>query len=240
MQVVITAGGLATRLGTLTAGRPKVLLPVAGRPFLDLVLALLAGAGVSHAHLCLGRHADQVLAYLRGRAGPPIVTSSVETVPLGTAGCLRLALPHLRDRFLLLHGDTYTPVPFAPIAAAHRAGGQPALMAVLRNEDRWERSNVRVRDGLVVEYDKQAPPGRYRHVDYGIAGLTRALVQSIPAERQVDLTEVLGPLVTQRRLAAYEVSTRFYEIGSHTGYAEFEALVRAGTLPGAAPARATG
>jgi NDP-sugar pyrophosphorylase family protein len=231
MQVVVIAGGLATRLGRLTAHRPKILLPVGGRPFLDLLLDRLRRENVTSVHLCLGHHAEQVLDHLAGRKGGPPVTTSVEPAALGTAGCLRHALPHLAERFLSIFGDTYTPVRLDEVMATLTQSGRPALMAVLRNRDVLETSNVRIRDGLVVEYDKFAPPGTYEHVDYGVAALERGVVTGLEPDRPVDLAEIFGPLITSGRLAAHEVNTRFWEIGSHRGYAELDARVRTAGVP---------
>jgi NDP-sugar pyrophosphorylase family protein len=231
MQVVVIAGGLGTRLGPLAAHRPKVLLPIAGRPFLDLLLDRLRREGVTSVHLCLGHHAGQVLDHLAARTDGPPVTTSVEPVALGTAGCLRQALPYLAERFLLVFGDTYTPVRLEEVMATLVRSGRPAVMAVLRNRDALETSNVRIRDGLIVEYDKTAPPGTYEHVDYGVAALDRSVVADLEPGRPVDLAEVFGPLIASGRLAAHEVSTRFWEIGSLRGYTELDARVRTAGVP---------
>ncbi|TDD96785.1 NTP transferase domain-containing protein [Actinomadura rubrisoli] len=232
MQVAIIAGGAATRMGPLTRQRPKALLPVAGRPFLSWVLDLLESCeAVTSVHLCLGRHADQIERFIAERpAGRLPLTSTAEATPLGTAGCLRLALPRLDTRFLVLLGDTYTPVDFGAITHAHETSRKPALMAVYRNGDALERSNIRIHEGRVVEYDKSAEAGTYEHVDYGVAVLERGLVDALPPGRPSDLGEIFRPLIARGDLAAFEVGTRFFEIGSLSGYREFDELVSAGRL----------
>src|SRR5438045_6556066 len=52
--VAILAGGLATRLRPLTEKIPKVLLPVAGKPFLSHQLELLRAQGIGRIVLCAG------------------------------------------------------------------------------------------------------------------------------------------------------------------------------------------
>ena len=49
MQVVILAGGLATRLGYLTEERPKPMVEIRGKPFLEYQLELLKEAGIKKA-----------------------------------------------------------------------------------------------------------------------------------------------------------------------------------------------
>ena len=58
MEVAILAGGLATRLGDLTRGRPKSMVEVQGKPFLEYQLELLRKGGIKDITLCLG-HAGE-------------------------------------------------------------------------------------------------------------------------------------------------------------------------------------
>ena len=233
-QVVIVAGGLGTRLARQTGGRPKAMVSVNGRPFFGYVLDWLAGQDVRRVHLCLGYRAEQIRDFLDARVrGYPSLTftTTVEPEPLGTAGCLRAAGASVEEEFVLLLGDTYTPIELGAAMGRWREGGHEAAMCVLHNRDWLVPSNVRVRDGLVSRYDKQAPPGTLQHVDYGIAFLRRASLGRLPDGDPADLADLFHSLIADSALAALEVGQRFYEIGSEAGYAEFCALVAEGLLP---------
>ena len=232
-QVVIVAGGLGMRLARQTGGGAKAMVPVGGRPFLGYVLAWLADQSVQRVHLCLGHRAKQIRDFLDARHGdfPSLAfTTSVEPVPLGTAGCLRAAGAAVEEQFVLLLGDTYTPINLGAAVSRWRKGGHEAGMCVLRNRDWLVPSNIRVQDGLVASYDKQAPLGTLQHVDYGIAFLRRASLDRLPASDPADLADLFHPLIADGALAAMEVDQRFYEIGSEQGYAEFCGLVADGML----------
>lgn len=232
LQTVLLAGGRGTRLATITAGAPKVLVPVAGRTLLDWVLALLARSGVASVHLCLGHRADSVLSHLAAAAQPvPRITTTVESEPLGTAGCLRLAAPYLEPEFMVLLGDTYTPVDFVGLAARWRAGRTAAGMVVLQNEDRLVPSNVDVAGERVVRYDKTAGRRTLSYVDFGIAFLRRSVLGRIPPTGMVDLGLLFRDLIRDSELAALPVTDRFHEIGSPAGYAELCRLADEGVVP---------
>jgi len=144
----------------------------------------------------------------------------------GTGGALRFALDAgaLTDPIAILYGDSYLPIELAPVWAAFEASQRPALMTVLRNEDRWDRSNTVVEDGAVVLYDKR-PEERNTQmhwIDYGLTVLRREVVEEISPGAVVDLGVVYRKLSLQGELAAYEVPTRFYEAGSPDGVAELE------------------
>jgi NDP-sugar pyrophosphorylase family protein len=230
-QTVLVAGGLGTRLRGVTTGIPKVLVPVQGRPLLDWVLWLLAAQGVGSVHMCLGHRADQVLAHLASAGPTPLpVTVSTEVTPAGTAGCLRLAEPYLDDEFVLLLGDTYTPVDLERLVSTWRATATPAAMVVLRNRDWLVPSNVEVRDRKVVRYDKAVEPGELDYVDFGIALLRKNVLSRIPPTGAPDLRVLFDSLIADRQLAAIEVTERFYEVGSPAGLAELNRLVGEGRI----------
>ncbi|MFJ4185186.1 sugar phosphate nucleotidyltransferase [Kitasatospora sp. NPDC089509] len=232
-QAVVLAGGTGSRLGALTTGIPKVLIPVAGRPFLSLLLLQLQAHGVRRVHFCLGHLADQVLRHLELSAPPGLEwTASVEPRQLGTAGALVHAVPYLDEEFVVLMGDSLMPVDPAALLDGHRRLGLGASLAVLRNDDWLVPSNVRVEGVWVTGYSKEARQGM-RHVDYGMAVLRRSHLvrQADAADGMADLGPLLRSLIADGQLAAVEVDRRFYEIGSPWGLAELEGL-----LSGPAPA----
>ncbi|MGN9908692.1 NUDIX domain-containing protein [Phytohabitans sp. LJ34] len=236
-QVVMVAGGMGTRLSAkLPPGTPKILAGVQGRPFLAYVLALLATQGVRRLHMCLGVGADAVLDAVERHRPPDLcVTSTVEVEPLGTAGCLRAAAAMVEEEFILLLGDTYTPVDLRELVRRHRAIGTEASMAVLHNRDWLVPSNVAVAGDRVTVYDKQAGPGVFAYIDYGIAIMRRSVIVRIPHLFPVDLDVLFQSMIDSRDLGAVPVDHRFYEIGSPEGYAEFIRLVSTGTLPRLTP-----
>ncbi|MBI3880595.1 MAG: nucleotidyltransferase family protein [Verrucomicrobia bacterium] len=228
IPVAILAGGLATRLKPLTEKIPKVLLPVAGKPFLTHQLALLRAQGVRRAVLCLGHLGEMVVQEFGDGAahGVKLEYSFDGPVLLGTGGALKQALPKLGESFFVLYGDSYLPVEFAPIAEFFARSGKLGLMTVFENHGLYDTSNVVFRAGEIAVYDKRARLPEMHHIDYGLSLFRAAAFADWPADKPFDLAEVMQRLVAQRQLAGFEVKHRFYEIGSHTGLAELEKLLR--------------
>lgn len=198
----------------------KALLPVAGRPFIDFKLEQLAAAGARQVVLLLGHGADAVVDHVGdgGRFGLSVRCLLDGEVLLGTGGAVRRALPLLGEAFWVTYGDTLLAVPMADAEAVFRVSDLQGLMTVLRNQDRWDASNVRVAGGLVVEYRKGAPPGTFDHIDYGMSVLSARALSSFPDGQAFDLGEALRHMVAAGQLAAFEVTERFWEIGTEEGY----------------------
>jgi MurNAc alpha-1-phosphate uridylyltransferase len=227
-SVAILAGGLATRMQPLTTRIPKALLEVAGKPFIEHQLALLRREGVSRVVLCVGFLGEMVEAHIGDGAGFGLkVSYSFDGERLlGTGGALRRALPMLGDEFFVLYGDSYLDIAYAPVQAAYRQSGLPALMTVFRNEGRWDTSNVLFDGKRVVRHDKRHRTEDMEFIDYGL-GIVSSDILRGPADEAFDLSDVYAGLARKGRLAGFEAKQRFYEIGTPSGLAETDRHLRA-------------
>lgn len=222
LPVAILAGGLATRLRPLTERIPKVLVEIAGRPFVEHQLELLRRHGIKRVVLCVGYLGEMVEASLGDGARWDLDLKYVYDgkILLGTGGALRRALPLLGERFLILYGDAYLRCDYAAIGEAFTASGKRGLMTVFHNANRWDRSNILFSGGKIVRYDKQHPTPEMEYIDYGLGALQANVFDGYPTDTPVDLAMIYQDLVTQGELAGYEVTERFYEIGSPAGLEE--------------------
>jgi NDP-sugar pyrophosphorylase family protein len=218
-----------------TNGNPKALLPVLGRPFVDWQLRHLAANGIDRLTLCIGYGGDALQSYVGdgSRYGMTITWVSEGDDLLGTGGAIRLAheVGALEDVFFVLYGDSYLPVNMQQVAGAWQTSGLPALMTVMRNDGRWDRSNAVYASGRVVLYEKGGAEAE-RHdmhwIDYGLSVLTREIIaECVPPGAVADLAEVMTSLSLAGRLAGLEVSGRFYEVGSPQGLEDLEHYLQA-------------
>lgn len=211
--VVVLAGGRATRLGERAHTVPKALQPVAGRPFLDVMLGPPRAQGFRRFHFCLGHLAEAVVRHLdEVHSATLTVTTSVETTTRGTAGALVDALPWLDETFLVLLGDTYAPLDYRALVAGlpHDAD---ALVAVTRSLPDVP-ANMRLSAGRITAYDKhRGVPGGV--VDTGVAVVRRRAVEAFRGARTpLDLASVFELLLNRGRLAGIDVAEQCFDIGT--------------------------
>jgi NDP-sugar pyrophosphorylase family protein len=227
LPVAILAGGLATRLRPLTDGIPKSLAPVLGEPFAFHQLRQLRSEGVERVVFCVGYKGEMIeQAIGDGSAfGLNVAYSFDGPVLKGTGGALRQALPLLGDAFFVLYGDSYLRITYAAVEASFRASGMPALMTVLRNEGKWDTSNVVFDQGRIQIYDKTLKLAEMRHIDYGLGVLSASLLTPHGADEVFDLAQIYSKLAAEGRLAGYEAQHRFYEIGTLASLREAEAML---------------
>lgn len=224
LPVAILAGGLATRLRPITETIPKALVDVAGTPFILRQLAYLREQGVQQVVLCVGYLGEMIESVVGNGAqfGMDVRYSLDGPVLLGTGGALKKALPYLGEQFFVLYGDSFLPVDFSTVQQAFEQCAQPALMTVLKNGDRWDKSNVLFEAGRLVEYNKRTPRPDMSYIDYGLGVVQARVFAPYAADQVFDLADLYQSLSQRGELAGWEVQERFYEIGSHQGLREAE------------------
>lgn len=211
---------------------PKVLLPVAGRPFAHHLLGRLVASGFREVLFCVGHLGGMVREALGDGAsfGAHVTYADDGPALLGTAGALRRAVALLPEVFLVTYGDSYLPFDYASplddLAAHPEALG---TMAVYRNEGAWDVSNTQIEGDRVIRYHKQRREGpldpSLAYIDYGATALRRSVVEALPEGRSAGLDEVQRDLAKGGKLRAVEAAHRFYEIGSPGGLDALEAYL---------------
>lgn len=216
LPVAIFRRGLATRLRPITERIPKSLVEVAGEPFIIRQLDYLHSQKVRYVVLCVGYLGDMIKAVVGdgARFGLKVSYSMDGPVLLGTGGALRRASGLLGEASFVLYGDSYLPVDFSAVEAEFRASNRPALMTVLYNQDRWDKSNVLFVDGKLLEYNKVAPRADFAFIDYGLTIVKQEILESYPANELFHLAALYHRLSLEGRLHGCQVFNRFYEIGS--------------------------
>jgi NDP-sugar pyrophosphorylase family protein len=230
MQAVVLAGGLGTRMHPHTEKVPKSMLEVAGRPFIDWQLELLARSGIRDVVLCVAHLGELIRDHVGDGTRYGIrVRYAVEEPDrlLGTAGALRAAVGLLAPRFLVTYGDSYLRFDYRePLRMLEQHSDCEGVMAIYRNQGSLEPSNVATDGSWVLRYEKNATDPEIDHIDYGATALRREVVEALPAGTAIGLDRVQEALAGRGRLRALVVHDRFFEIGSPAGRADLERHLR--------------
>jgi len=232
MQAVILAGGRGTRLSAVWADRPKALVPVAGRPFLEWQLDWLARGGVRRVHIAGGHMADRIEAWLDSPEAPRALslTISREPAPLGTGGGLKYAEPGIAsDPFLALNGDSLLPgLDFQSLGKAWRSISNdwkqpPAMLAVTRIEEAGRYGTVEFDEGKRVTAFREKAKRESGWVNGGVYVIPRRLLAQLEPGRNLSLeTDVFPSLAAQGLLAVFPAPPPLLDMGTPEGIAAME------------------
>ena len=226
-QVVILAGGKATRLYPLTYEVPKSLLDICGKPFIDWQLDLLSKSGITSIVLCLGNKGELIEEHVGNGAkyGIDIAYSYDGQSLLGTGGAIINALALLEDQFGILYGDSYLPLDYLDVMRFFEKSGKQAAMTIYKNLDNFDKSNVVYENQVIKEYSKESHTTNMQHIDYGFSVTRKETFEGLPRSVSIDLANIFENLVSEGEVAGYEVDQRFYEVGSFEGISTFKKYV---------------
>jgi MurNAc alpha-1-phosphate uridylyltransferase len=222
--VVILAGGLASRIYPISKDLPKSMIDIMGKPFIHWQLGLLAKSGIDEVVLCLGVKSEIIKNFVGdgSQFGISVHSSFDGEYPLGTGGAVIKALPILGDQFGVLYGDSYLPINYQEIFTHFESIDAPALMTVFQNNNNFDYSNVEFNSGNVTRYLKTEQTEKMKYIDYGLTIFSKKVFSRYPSSEFLDLAEIMHDLVEGNNLAGFEITQRFYEIGSFQGIDDFK------------------
>lgn len=228
LPIAILAGGLATRLGSLTENTPKSLIEINGRPFIDWQIDQLVTAGYSDFVLCVSHKSDLIQSHCGdgSRWAVNIQYSHDGNTQLGTGGAIKNALTILGQEFAVIYGDSYLPIKYSAVEEEFLESGLNGLMAIYANSNQFDNSNVEYSHGVIINYDKAVRNSRMGHIDYGLTYFRGNAFDNFLEGSSFDLSDVYTQLLKEEELGGFEVTERFYEIGSHQGIDDFSKFLR--------------
>lgn len=222
LSIAILAGGLATRLRPVTEKIPKSLIEINSEPFIAHQLRLLQRQGFHHVVICIGYLGEQIIDFVDdgSQFGLSVDYASDGDKLLGTAGCIKHALPLLTDNFFVLYGDSYLPCDYSKVLNSFVQQKKLGLMTVCQNEQKWDPSNVEFVNGQILIYDKHQKTERMQHIDFGLSILNKKSFDIVPDNETLDLGLLYQILLEKNQLAGFEVKERSYEVASFDGNEE--------------------
>jgi NDP-sugar pyrophosphorylase family protein len=206
MDLLILCGGLATRLGEITARTPKILVEVAGRPLLDHLLAAYR-PHFERVFLLCGHLGEQLMGYATSE-----VRVIVETERLDTGGAVLNVLDDVSGQFSVVNGDTY----FERLDLTDICGKTPfdKSLIVITPGDCSTGGCVELDGDYVREFHEKTRTGRgYLYSGFGV--FTRRLLSTYERGR-VSLERVILPDLAHRGvLLAYRADDlQMFDIGT--------------------------
>jgi len=223
LKAALLVGGLGTRLRPVVSDRPKSLALVDGKPFLVRLLHRLRGFGVSDIVLCAGYRWEEIRAALGDGTSLGVrLTYSVEDAPLGTAGALRHALPHLHQTFLALNGDSIVNIDLRQLTRFHLDRKAAATLALTTVDDASPYGLVEADAGgrITSFLEKKAGRTGGGWVNAGVYVLEPSVLEPIEEGRAVSLEQEALPSLLNAGsvVCGYRVQSPLLDIGTPEGY----------------------
>ena len=233
MRGVLMAGGEGSRLRPLTSRRPKPLAPVAGKPVMEHIIALLRRHGITEIIATLHYLADEIESYFdEGKEFGVSLHYVVEDTPLGTAGAVKMAHELLAgDTFLVISGDALTDIDLGALIDHHKREGNAVTIALQRVTNPLEFGVVVTDEtGRITRFLEKPSWGEVFSdtINTGIYVLEPEILERMQRGRVYDFSKDLFPEMLRdgAKLGGYVIDTYWTDIGNLEQYqqANYDAL----------------
>ena len=211
--VIIMAGGKGRRLGQLTSECPKPMLPVRGKPILEIILEQCIDAGFRDFYFSVNHLKEQIQNHFEdGAYWQANIQYLEEDKPLGTAGALSL-LPTMPDHpLLVLNGDVLTRVDYKRLLQFQLEHESAATLCVREHTTQIPYGVVRM-DDITVQA-MQEKPVLSHYVNAGIYLLDPGLLELVPSDQFFDMPQLIEEAIAQgHRVSAFPIHEYWLDIG---------------------------
>jgi mannose-1-phosphate guanylyltransferase/phosphomannomutase len=207
VKAVVMAGGEGTRLRPLTSNQPKPMVPVAGKPCMEHILELVCRHGITNVVATLAYMPQMIRGYFgEGSHLGVELDYSVEEVPAGTAGSVKLLEHYLDEAFLVVSGDAVTDMDLGALVRFHRDRGAAATLALKRVPDPLEFGVViTAEDGRIERFLEKPTWGEVFSdtINTGVYVLEPEVLAEIPADQPFDFSKELFPKLLDAGVPLY-------------------------------------
>lgn len=225
MEAVVLAGGMGTRLRSVVSDLPKPMAPVAGRPFLELLLTSLANKGFTRVILSTGYMAEKISDHFGCCFAGIELVYSVERDPLGTGGAVSQAARLVReDHFFVFNGDTFLDFDALAVEAMWQRTHKP-IIVVREVEDTERYGRLEISQGHVVRFAEKGKSGPGL-INAGCYVFNADQFSGVVPDARFSLeTDFLAPLVEHTTVAMHVANSFFIDIGIPSDYARAQNLL---------------
>jgi mannose-1-phosphate guanylyltransferase/phosphomannomutase len=232
MRAVVMAGGEGTRLRPLTSNQPKPMVPIVGKPCMEHILELLRKHGFSEVVVTVAFLPQAIRSYFGDGSSLALdMEYSVEEVPLGTAGSVRLASGRLEDTTLVISGDALCDIDLSQLVAFHKEKGADVTIGLKSVDNPLEFGIVVTdEDGHIERFLEKPSWGQVFSdtINTGIYVLEPEVLTHVPAKGPFDFSKELFPLLLEmgRPMYGYVCDGYWQDIGNLDQFrqANFDAL----------------
>ena len=195
-EAVILVGGKGTRLRPLTVSKPKPMLPTAGVPFLEHLLARIQAAGIKHVVLGTSFKAEVFEEYFGDGSDFGLeIEYVVETEPLGTGGGIRNVYDKLRqDTVMVFNGDVLGGADLNSLLETHEKNNADVTMHLVHVPDPRAFGCVPTdADGRVSAFLEKTEDPPTDQINAGAYVFRREIIADIPEGRAVSVEREVFP-----------------------------------------------
>lgn len=215
-DVVILCGGFGMRLQSLINDRPKPMVQINGRPFLDILIDYVARYGFTRFILCTGYKRNMIRRYYEKNRGKLLFLFSEESEPLGTAGAIKHAESCIKsDIFLVLNGDSLCEIDLGDFLKFHIGKRASVSIALTTLKSPGDYGIIELDgDHKVIRFSEKVLINCNGLVNTGMYIFDRRILKEIPSDEKQSLEYDVFPKILNQGVYGYVTEKKLLDIGT--------------------------
>ncbi|MDC3170838.1 nucleotidyltransferase family protein [Prochlorococcus sp. AH-716-E13] len=212
-SALLMAGGRGVRLSPLTDDCPKPLLPINGKPILEIILNQCIDAGISNFYISVHYLSQMIKNYFGDGSKWGIKIQYLEEkVPLGTAGSLKLLPKSLNQSILVINGDVLNKTNYEDLFTYH-SRNLADITICAREHILTSPYGVIEIEGIKFKSMIEKPSFK-QLVNAGIYIVNPKIIDLIEPNKYLDMPDLIGFCKEiDKRLIVYPVHEYWLDIG---------------------------
>jgi mannose-1-phosphate guanylyltransferase len=220
-KALILAGGKGTRLYPITKEIPKPLVPLHDKPIMQHTIELFKKYGINDIIISVGYKGDKIKEYFgNGKRFGVNITYIEENEPLGTAGPLNLARPHLTETFVMCNADELKNIDLNEMYMFHKENGAMATIALTTVSDPSQYGVAKLMGNKIQEFIEKPPAGTAPSnlINAGLYILEPAVLDYVPKGSSSIERNVFPFVATDAKLFGFPFSGQWFDTGTLERY----------------------
>jgi D-glycero-alpha-D-manno-heptose 1-phosphate guanylyltransferase len=216
IDVVVLCGGLGKRLHNVLDDRPKPMVEINGKPFLDILIDYVARYGFTRFILCTGFKGDLIRRHYETKRSGLVFLISEEKIPLGTAGAIKNAESFIEsDTFIVLNGDSLCEIDIKDFLSFHIRKKALISMVLTTIKNPMDFGVVRLdRDQKISGFSEKVMTHGDGLVNTGIYFFNRKILKEIPSGEKLSLEYDIFPRILDKGIYGYVTDKTLQDIGT--------------------------
>lgn len=225
LPVVIMAGGKGTRLDPFTRILPKALIPIGGKPIIEVIMDAYAKYGMKDFYISVNHKDKMIKAYFEDYVGNFIFTYINEDKPLGTAGALKLLEGKFNDSFFVSNCDIIIKSDYTKILKFHKNGKYDLTIVGSIQHHTIPYGVCEIENGGTLKNINEKPEYDYL-VNTGMYLINPEVLELIPENEFYHITHLIDKLKKEcHKIGVYPVSAKSWiDVGQWKEYHNAEKL----------------
>lgn len=216
IDVVILCGGLGTRLSPILKDRPKGMVEIGGRPFLDILIKFISSFGFKRFILCTGHKSEYIKNHYLNKKDLLEYVFSIEPKPLGTAGAIKNAAPLIQSNpFMGFNGDSFCSINLKNFLDFHISKKLIASIALTSKQEKNDYGSVQLNPkNEILNFCEKKSSELFNHTNAGIYAFNKEIFQYIPSPKKSSLEQDIFPSLIKKGVSGFQTNQPLFDIGT--------------------------